>query len=78
MMSRSDADQEVHHADEVYGRRRRRVLRVLGSGAASCFLALGLLATSVASVPWNDLPVRPADPVEAEPVSVGRIGSRTN
>ncbi|MDQ4024449.1 MAG: hypothetical protein M3217_03005, partial [Actinomycetota bacterium] len=75
MKSRRDADQGVYADDAVHGRRRRRLVRVLGSGAASFLLAIGFLATSVASVPWNDFPTVEVEPEDAEPVSIGRIGA---
>ncbi len=78
MKLRKDADQASRaDDDDVAGGRRRVAVRVLGSAAASTVLAVGFLASSVASVPWNEFPSHRHDagPSVAEPVSVGRIGS---
>ncbi|AEG42927.1 D-alanyl-D-alanine carboxypeptidase family protein [Isoptericola variabilis] len=77
MSQREDADQAARadvEGDVAVGRRRGAV-RVLGSAVGSVVLAVGFLASSVASVPWNSFPSHQyvAAP-EPEPVSVGRIG----
>jgi hypothetical protein len=63
--------------DEVGAVRRRRAVRVLAAGTTSCVLAMGFLASSVASVPWNTFPSHSFEPAAPEPISLGRIGGTT-
>ncbi|WP_407320064.1 D-alanyl-D-alanine carboxypeptidase family protein [Isoptericola halotolerans] len=53
------------------------VLRTLGAGSAAFALAAGIMAGSMADVPWNEFTEHPAfaAPVEPEPVVVGVIGA---
>ncbi|PRZ08655.1 D-alanyl-D-alanine carboxypeptidase-like protein [Isoptericola sp. CG 20/1183] len=56
------------------------MLRTLGAGAAALTLAAGIMAGSVADLPWNDFAEHPAfsAPVEADPVVVGVVGASTS
>ena len=75
MESESRADQREGGTDVRRPRRWRGPLRVLGSATAVCSLALGFLATSVASVPWNEFPVDRHEALGQSSVSVGGSGT---